>query len=102
MVGGPAAHWAGTTRNAVIAAYGRWLGFLAVTEPSALTDDPIQRLRSDRLTGYLDHLAHTASSVGRWAYFAHLRDAVRVMFPGETPQKLSRLACAPVEFSATA
>jgi hypothetical protein len=31
---GPAAHWAGTTRSAVIAAYGRWLGFLAVSECS--------------------------------------------------------------------
>jgi hypothetical protein len=37
----------------------------------------------------LDHLAETAGTVGRWAYFAHLRDAVRV--PGRVPQILARL-----------
>jgi hypothetical protein len=56
-----------------------------------LIDHPLKRLTGDRLTRYLDHLAETAGTVGRWAYFAHLRDAVRVMFPGETPQILSRL-----------
>lgn len=89
---GPAAHWAETTRNAVIAAYRRWLGFLDVSEPSALADHPVKRLTGDRLARYLDHLAETAGTVGRWAYFAHLRDAVRVMFPGEVPLILSRLA----------
>jgi hypothetical protein len=88
---GAAAHWAETTRNAVIAAYGRWLGFLAVCEPSALAEEPVQRLTDKRLARYLDHLAQTAGTVGQWAYFAHLRDAVRVMFPGEIPQILSRL-----------
>jgi hypothetical protein len=88
---GPAAHWARTTRDAVIAAYGRWLGFLGETEPSALTDHPLNRLSHDRLLSYLEHLAQTVSTVGRHAYFQHLRDAIRVMFPGETPQNLSRL-----------
>jgi integrase/recombinase XerD len=88
---GPAARWAETTRSAVIAAYGRWLGFVAESEPFALADHPVKRLTSDRLLRYLDHLALTVGTVGRWAYFAHLRDAVRVMFPGETPLILSRL-----------
>jgi integrase/recombinase XerD len=88
---GPAAHWADTTRNAVISAYGRWLGFLAESEPSTLADHPVERLTGDRLMRYLDHLALTVGTVGRWAYFAHLRDAIRVMFPGETLQILSRL-----------
>jgi site-specific recombinase XerD len=87
---GAAAHWAETTRNAVIAAYGRWLGFLAVSEPSALAEEPVRRLAGERLARYLDHLAQTAGTVGQWAYFAHLRDAVRVMFPGNVPQILSR------------
>ena len=87
---GAAAHWAETTRNAVIAAYGRWLGFLAQSEPSALAEYPAERLTGDRLARYLDHLAQTAGTVGQWAYFAHLRDAVRVMFPGNVPQILSR------------
>jgi integrase len=88
---GPAAHWADTTRNAVIAAYGRWLGFLAERHASALVEEPVPRLTRDRLAEYLDHLAQTAGSVGRWAYFAHLRDAIRVMFPRKVPQILSRL-----------
>jgi hypothetical protein len=39
---GAAAHWAETTRDAVIAAYGRWLGILAVSEPSALADHAVE------------------------------------------------------------
>jgi integrase/recombinase XerD len=88
---GAAAHWAETTRNAVIAAYGRWLGFLAGCEPPALAEEPVRRVTGSRLARYLDHLAPTTGTVGRHAYFAHLRDAVRVMFPGNIPQILSRL-----------
>jgi hypothetical protein len=87
---GPAAHWAGTTRDAVVAAYGRWFGFLAVSEPSALDDHPMERLTGDRLARYFDHLAETAGTVGRWAHFVHLRDAIRVMFPGKMPQIAAR------------
>jgi len=88
---GPAAHWVGTTRKAVIAAYGRWLGFLAVCEPAALAESSVQRLTGDRLARYLNHLAETAGTVGRHMFFAKLRDAVRVMFPGKVPQHLSRV-----------
>jgi integrase/recombinase XerD len=88
---GPAAGWAGTTRSAVIAAYGRYLGFLAATEPSVLAEHPAKRLTEDRLTRYLGHLAETAGTVGQHMFFAKLRDAVRVMFPGNVPQHLSRL-----------
>ena len=88
---GPAAHWAETTRYSVIAAYGRWLGFLAEYEPSVLADSAVERLAEDRLARYLDHLAETASTVGRHMFFAKLRDAVRVMFPGKVPLHLSRL-----------
>ena len=88
---GPAAHWAGTTRSAVIAAYGRWLRFLAVSECSILAEHPVGRLTPDRLTRYLGHLAETAGTVGQHMFFAKLRDAVRVMFPGKVPQHLSRL-----------
>jgi integrase/recombinase XerD len=88
---GPAAHWAQTTRNAVIAAYGRWLSFLAVSEPPTLAVQPIDRLTEDRLRRYLNHLAETAGTVGQHMFFAKLRDAVRVMFPGKVPHRLSRL-----------
>ena len=46
---GPAAHWATTTRDAVIAAYGRWLGFIAASEPLALGVHPVDRLTVERL-----------------------------------------------------
>jgi integrase/recombinase XerD len=88
---GPAARWAGSTRSAVIAAYGRWLSFLAVSEPPTLAVPPVERLTQDRLTRYLDHLAETAGTVGQHMFFAKLRDAVRVMFPGKVPQHLSKL-----------
>jgi hypothetical protein len=88
---GPAAHWATTTRNAVIAAYGRWLGFIAASEPLALAAHPVDRLTVERLAHYLDHLAKTAGSVGRHMFLAKLRDAIRVMFPAQTPPHLPRL-----------
>jgi integrase/recombinase XerD len=88
---GPAAHWATTSREAVIAAYGRWLGFVATFEPSALATHPVDRLNVERLLRYLDHLAETAGTVGQHMFFAKLRDAVRVMFPGKVPHHLSRL-----------
>lgn len=87
---GPAAHWAQTIRNAVIAAYGRWLSFLTVSEPSTLTAHPLERFTEDRLMRYLAHLAETAGTVGQHMFFAKLRDAVRVMCPGKVPQVLSQ------------
>jgi integrase len=88
---GPAAHWATTTRNAAIAAYGRWLGFIAASEPLVLAAHPVDRLTVERLAHYLSHLAETAGTGGQYMFFAKLRDAVRVMFPGRVPQHLSRL-----------
>ena len=52
---GPAAHWAATTRNSVVAAYGRYLAFLTASESSALAEDPTKRLTEDRLARYLNH-----------------------------------------------
>ena len=88
---GPAAHWAATTRSAVIAAYGRYLSFLAASEPSVLAEHPVERLTEDRLICYLSHLAQSAGTMGRHMFFAKLRDAVRVMFPSKVPPHLSRL-----------
>lgn len=88
---GPAAHWAKTTRDAAIAAYGRWLGFLAETDPAVLSAHPVDRLTRDWLLRYLVHLAQTNGTVGRHMFIAKLRDTIRVMFPGKVPQHLSRL-----------
>jgi len=88
---GPAAHWAPTTCAAVAAAYGRWVGFLAESEPAALAEHPVDRLTEDRLARYRDHLAETAGSMGQHMYFAKLRDAIRVMSPGQVPHHLLRM-----------
>jgi integrase len=88
---GPAAQWATTTRYTVRDAYGRFLSFLDASEPSVLAEHPVKRLTDDRLSRYLGHLAETAGAMGRHMYFAKLRDAVRVMFPGKVPEHLSRL-----------
>jgi hypothetical protein len=74
-----------------MAAYGRYLAFLAASEPSGLTEHPVKRLTEDRFAHYLSHLGETAGTMGQHMFFAKLRDAVRVMFPGEVPQHLSRL-----------
>ena len=86
---GPAAHWAPTTRAAVVAAYGRWIGHLAEAEPSALSERAVERLTEDRLVRYLAHLAETAGSMGQHMYFEKLRQAVRAMFPGRVPEHLT-------------
>jgi integrase/recombinase XerD len=88
---GPAAQWAKTTQDAAIAAYGRWLGFIATSEPLALAAHPVDRLTVERLAHYLDHLAETAGTVGRHMFLAKLRDAMRVMFPAKMPPHLPRL-----------
>ena len=75
----------------MIAAYGRWLSFLTLSEPSALTAHPMERFTEDRLRRYLAHLAKTAGTVGRHMFLAKLRDAIRVMFPGKIPSHLPRL-----------
>jgi hypothetical protein len=52
---------------------------------------PVERLTEDRLRRYLCHVAQTTGTVGQHMFFAKLRDAVRAMFPGKTPQILSQL-----------
>jgi integrase/recombinase XerD len=88
---GPASHWAPTTHAAVVAAYGRWIGHLAETEPTALAECAVERVTEQRLTGYVNHLAKTAGSVGQHVYLEKLRRAIRVMFPGRVPEPLSRI-----------
>jgi len=88
---GPAAHWAPTTRAAVIAAYGRWIGYLAETEPTAVAECAAQRLTEQRLIGYVNHLAQTAGSVGQHSYLEKLSATIRVTFLGKVPEPLPRI-----------
>jgi integrase len=88
---GHAARWAASTRAAVQYDYGRWLGFVARSEPDALRLDPASRASSDRLLRFLAHLAETAGSVSRHSTLRHLRDALVVMAPGWDRRGLDRL-----------
>jgi hypothetical protein len=77
---GPAAHWAPETRHGATKAVGRWLGFLAAFEPSALAKPPLDRVTEDRLTHYVADLSETVGSVGRHIYLRNLQKAFLVMF----------------------
>jgi hypothetical protein len=70
---------------------GRFLGFLALFEPAALAEHSLERLTEDRLTRYVDHLAQTVGSVGRYVYLEQLQRALRVMFPGRAPDVLKHV-----------
>ena len=86
---GPAAHWADSTRQAIEDANGNWVGYLAMSDPAALAEHPLDRLTEDRLTAYVDHLAETVGAAGRCIYLDHLQRALRVMFPGQAPEMLN-------------
>ena len=86
---GAAAHWAPTTRAAVVSTYGRWLGYLDEAAPAALAEGAVERVTQERLICYVGHLAETAGSMGQHMYVEKLREAIRVMFPGRTPDHLN-------------
>ncbi len=78
---GPAAHWAAGSRRSVASGYGRWIGYLQVVEPAALTLAPAERITRERLRCYRDHLNAEISPAGVFNYVKHLYDAIRVMAP---------------------
>ena len=88
---GPASHWAASTRGAVQYDYGRWLGYVAMSEPNALALAPGARASKERLVGFLGHLGETVRSVGQHSTIRHLRDALVAMVPGWDRTWLDRL-----------
>ena len=72
---GVLAHWSLASRAAAQYDYGRWIAFLAISEPEALTEPPDERLTHSRLAALcqtLDHLSaiSIASVVRNLAAFA--------------------------------
>jgi integrase/recombinase XerD len=55
----PGARLAPSTRQKYMFAWRRFLGFLAISEPSALAADPAERLTIERVRSYVSHLAET-------------------------------------------
>ena len=88
---GLASHWAASTRTAVQYDYGRWLGYVAMSEPNALALAPGARASKERLVGFLGHLGETVRSVGQHSTIRHLRDALVAMLPGWDRTWLDRL-----------
>jgi integrase/recombinase XerD len=88
---GPASHWAATTRDMVQYDYGRWLGYVAMSEPNALALAPRARASKERLLRFLGHLGETVRSVGQHSTIRHLRDALVAMVPGWDRTWLDRL-----------
>lgn len=80
---GPAAHWSDASRRVTVAGYGRWIGFLASTEPEALTLLPADRVTPDRVRAYIAMLETSLSPCGIWNYVKNLRNGLSVMSPGE-------------------
>src|SRR3954471_4475340 len=77
--GGPGAHLAGRSRTALANAYGRWLGFLARTEPSALDQNLAVRVTRERITAFAQHLAETSRGTSVASQLHHLRNALRFL-----------------------
>jgi integrase len=80
---GPGAHLAPRTRTSLENVYGRWLGFLADTEPHGLEEAPGPRVTRERVMAFAQHLAQTniASSVAGQVRF--LRGTLRLLAPDQ-------------------
>ena len=76
---GPGAHLADRTRTSLANAYGRWLGFLARTEPSALNQALGVRVTRERITAFAQHLAETNRGTSVASQLHHLRNALQLL-----------------------
>lgn len=73
--GGQLAHLRQTSRKTLQAHYGRWLKWLADTDPAALSETPTTRATIDRLQDWLCDLSHTRP-MSQWSFVG---DAVRLL-----------------------
>jgi integrase len=80
---GLGAHLSRSYRTALANVYGRWLGFLVRTEPSALAEPLHTRVTRERIMAFAYHLAET--NIGRSVadQLRALRGALRLMTPAE-------------------
>lgn len=78
----PGSWKAGTWRN-VEKSYGKWLGFLAATEPESLAEAPAARATEVRCQAYAHALADSGLAVSSQGFHLYnLAMAVRVIAPG--------------------
>ncbi len=78
---GLAARWRPATRARVLAAYGRWLGELALHEPEALKEGAAGRVTRSRIAAFCEILSETNTGVSVATHLRALRDMLRVLAP---------------------
>jgi integrase len=69
------------TQTSLSNAYGRWLGFLANSQPVALAESTAARVTRDRIKAFADHLAETNRASSIASQLRHLRGALRLLEP---------------------
>jgi len=87
---GLAAHWRQLSKNSVVAAYGRYLTFLALRgwlDPAA---SPGARLTPDWLRSYISELTEQVAPITLAGRIRNLAEALRVMTPGRSYPFLQR------------
>ncbi len=78
---GLAAHWRPATCRRAIAAYGRWLGELALHEPDALKTGAAERVTRKRIAWFCEILSETNTGVSVATHLRALRDTLRILAP---------------------
>src|SRR5215211_1679862 len=76
---GPGAHLADRTRTSLANVYGRWLGFLARTEPTGLDKALRERVTRERIMAFAHHLAETNIATSVAGQLRFLRGTVRLL-----------------------
>ena len=95
--GGPGAHLAQGTREAIKTAYRRWLGFLSSHNPGDLSMPPAERITPGRVRTFIEHLSATTKRNSVVIVVGHLYGAAGLIAPtadwGWLRSVKSRLAC---------
>jgi integrase/recombinase XerD len=88
---GAGAFWSAPSRRKTASGYGRWLRWLEATGQYDPALSPGRRVTRDRLIAYVEHLGETTSPYGLLSRVQELRDALRVVAPGDDLEWLTRL-----------
>jgi integrase len=88
---GPGAHLAEGTRKMIQTAYRRWLGFLADHYPDDLLKPPADRITTDRVRAFIEHLSVEIRATSVANAVDNLCYAARLIAPGRDWQWLRAL-----------
>jgi hypothetical protein len=91
--GGAGAHWRPASRAALVANYGRWLGFLKLRGWLHATEAPAERLDRERVQAFVTYLQEDCGSATIAGYIAKLVMALNGMCPEENWEWLRAPIC---------